>query len=103
MTGEMRWITVPEAADRARCGPKTIYRAVRSGQLRAARIGGRRELRFLESWIDLWLLGEQHHDVQNARGSTDKPSRVSGDANNSDDGDGQRPAVTSILLIGGAP
>jgi len=31
---------------------------VRSGQLRAARIGGRRELRFLESWIDDWLINE---------------------------------------------
>ena len=54
-----RWLKIGEAADRARCGPKTIYRAVRSGQLRAARIGGRRELRFLADWIDAWLIGEQ--------------------------------------------
>ncbi len=59
MSDEIRWLTVHEAADRARCGPKTIYRAVQSRQLRAARIGGRRELRFLASWIDRWLLGEQ--------------------------------------------
>ena len=58
MNDAVRWLKIDEAADRARCGPKTIYRAVRSGQLRAARIGGRRELRFLESWIDCWLLGE---------------------------------------------
>ena len=62
MSGEIRWLTVREAADRARCGPKTIYRAVRAGQLRAARIGGRRELRFLASWIDGWLIG--NHDGQ---------------------------------------
>lgn len=59
MGDETRWLKIGEAADRARCGPKTIYRAVRSGQLRAARIGGRRELRFLAAWIDAWLIGAQ--------------------------------------------
>ncbi len=58
MADAIRWLKVQEAADRARCGPKTIYRAVRSGHLRAARIGGRRELRFFERWIDDWLIGE---------------------------------------------
>lgn len=50
------WLTVSEAADRARCGVKTIYREVRAKRLRAARIGGRRELRFLPQWIDEWLI-----------------------------------------------
>ncbi len=50
------WLTVAEAAERARCGVKTIYREVRAGRLRAARIGGRRELRLLPEWIDEWLL-----------------------------------------------
>src|SRR3989442_7525896 len=59
MSEGIRWLKVGEAADRARCGPKTIYRAVRSGHLRAARIGGRRELRLLAAWIDLWLLGQE--------------------------------------------
>jgi excisionase family DNA binding protein len=63
MGDAIRWLKVREAADRARCGPKTIYRAVRSGRLRAARIGGRRELRFLESWIDEWLIGEGGADA----------------------------------------
>jgi excisionase family DNA binding protein len=60
MSDGIRWLKVREAADRARCGPKTIYRAVRSGHLRAARIGGRRELRLLDSWIDGWLLGQDN-------------------------------------------
>ena len=70
MTDSIRWLKVREAADRARCGPKTIYRAVRSGRLRASRIGGRRELRFLGTWIDLWLLDqdqewpEAHHGAE---------------------------------------
>ena len=50
------WLTVKEAAARARCGSKLIYREVRAGRLRAARVGGRRELRFLDSWIDEWLV-----------------------------------------------
>jgi excisionase family DNA binding protein len=50
------WLTVEEAAQRARCGVKTIYREVRAGRLRAARVGGRRELRLLSAWIDDWLI-----------------------------------------------
>ena len=49
------WLTVKEAADRARCGPKLIYREVKARRLKAARLGGRRELRFLAEWIDEWL------------------------------------------------
>jgi hypothetical protein len=35
---------------------KTIYREVKAGRLRAARVGGRRELRLLPEWVDAWLL-----------------------------------------------
>jgi excisionase family DNA binding protein len=50
------WLTVKEAAARARCGVKTIYREVEARRLRAARLGGRRELRLLPEWVDQWLL-----------------------------------------------
>lgn len=50
------WLTVMEAAHRARCGTKLIYREVKANRLKAARVGGRRELRFLASWIDEWLI-----------------------------------------------
>ena len=50
------WLTVEEAAQRARCGVKTIYREVHAKRLRAARVGGSRELRLLPEWIDEWLL-----------------------------------------------
>jgi excisionase family DNA binding protein len=50
------WLTVHEAADRAKCGIKTIYREVKSGRLRAAKVGGRRELRLLAAWVDEWLI-----------------------------------------------
>ena len=49
------WLTVRQAAKRAQCGPKVIYRAVNDGRLRAVAIGGRRELRFRAEWIDGWL------------------------------------------------
>jgi len=49
------WLTVREASARAKCGPKVIYSEVKASRLRAARIGGRRDLRFLASWIDAWL------------------------------------------------
>jgi excisionase family DNA binding protein len=50
------WLTVREAAHRARCGPRVIYKEVQAGRLRSARVGGRRELRLLADWIDDWLL-----------------------------------------------
>ena len=56
------WLTVKEAANRARCGPKLIYREVQAKRLRAARVGGRRELRFLAEWVDAWLT--QHVTIQ---------------------------------------
>ncbi len=50
------WLTVREAAARARCGPKLIYREVRAGRIRAAVVGNRRDLRILTEWIDDWLI-----------------------------------------------
>lgn len=50
------WLDVKEAARHAKCGKRLIYHEVQRGRLRAARIGGRRELRFLSTWIDAWLL-----------------------------------------------
>ena len=55
-TSASPWLTVKQAAERARCGTKLIYREVKAGRLRAARIGGRRELRVLAEWIDEWLI-----------------------------------------------
>ncbi len=50
------WLDVREAAARAKCGTRSIYNAVQTGTLQAAKLGGRRELRFLAEWIDAWLL-----------------------------------------------
>ena len=50
------WLTVKGAAERGNCGVKLIYREVNAGRLRAARVGGRRELRLLVEWVDEWLI-----------------------------------------------
>jgi excisionase family DNA binding protein len=52
---ELVWLTVPEAAARARVSRRIIYAEVRAGRLRAARVGGRRSLRFRPAWVDEFL------------------------------------------------
>lgn len=59
------WLTVAEAAGRARVGKKTIYKEIRAGRLRAARIGSRRDLRLLDEWIDQWLVASSTPTVVN--------------------------------------
>jgi excisionase family DNA binding protein len=49
------WFTVLQAAAAAQVGKKTIYNAVKAGRLRAARIGGGRNLRIHKDWISDWL------------------------------------------------
>ena len=49
------WLTAERAAERIGCGVKLVYREVSAGRLRAARIGGRRELRLRAEWIDDFL------------------------------------------------
>ena len=49
------WRTVKQAAARAQVGQKTIYREIAAGRIRHARIGGRREIRLRDEWIDDYL------------------------------------------------
>lgn len=49
------WRTVEELAAYAKVSKKSIYAAVASGKLRAARVGGRRDIRGKDSWTDAWL------------------------------------------------
>lgn len=55
-TVQSPWLTVAQAAKHASCGKRSIYLAVQQRKLRAARLGGRRELRFLAEWVDSWLI-----------------------------------------------
>jgi excisionase family DNA binding protein len=60
MTGRTvtEWLTAKEAAAYAKCGVQSIYNGVKRKRLRAARINGSGNLRFLAEWIDAWLLAE---------------------------------------------
>ena len=49
------WLTAREVAKRAGCGINFVYAAVRRGQLRAARLNVRGDLRIHESWVDAWI------------------------------------------------
>jgi excisionase family DNA binding protein len=49
------WLTAKEAAERLRIHRTTLYLEVRAGRCRAARIAGRRSLRFLPEWLDEYL------------------------------------------------
>lgn len=50
-----RWLRAPEAARYANVSLKFLYAAVRAGDLKVARIGTGRNVRFCEDWIDEWL------------------------------------------------
>ena len=52
------WLTVGEAAEYSGVSRDTIYTGCERGELRHARIGGRRAIRLKPEWIDGWL--EQH-------------------------------------------
>lgn len=49
------WLTSAEAAAFARRGKRFLAREVQLGRLRAAVVGGRRELLFREEWLSAWL------------------------------------------------
>jgi excisionase family DNA binding protein len=53
------WLTVKEAAARAKCGPKVIYKAARNGKLKATAIDGQRVLRMHIANFDQWLDGQE--------------------------------------------
>lgn len=65
------WLTVTQAAEYAGVSRDTIYTACERGEIRNARVSGRRTIRIRPEWIDAWL--EQH-----ATGVADRRSIASG-------------------------
>jgi excisionase family DNA binding protein len=63
------WFTVAEGAEYSGVSRDTIYTACERGELRHARVGGRRAIRLKPAWIDAWL--ERH-----ARGPEGGPERA---------------------------
>ena len=65
------WLSVSEAAEYAGLSRDTIYTACEQGELRSARVNGRRTIRIRPAWIDAWL--ERYApDVQDHRRIGDK-------------------------------
>jgi excisionase family DNA binding protein len=60
------WLNVREGAEYASVCRDTIYTACERGELRHARVSGRRKIILRPQWIDAWL--ERHApDVQGGR------------------------------------
>ena len=51
------WLDVGQGAMYARVSKKLLYRAVSSGRLKAARVGGRRQVRLRREWLDAFIEG----------------------------------------------
>jgi excisionase family DNA binding protein len=49
------WLTVLEVAGVMKCGKRLVYREIAAGRLRAAHIGGRRDIRVHRDWVDEYL------------------------------------------------
>lgn len=52
------WLDAGQGASYARVSRKLLYRAIRSGRLRAARVGGRRQVRLRREWLDAFIEGQ---------------------------------------------
>ena len=53
--GSKPWLTVAEGAEYCAVSKDTIYTACERGELRHARVGGRRTIRLRSEWLDAWL------------------------------------------------
>jgi excisionase family DNA binding protein len=56
---ESRWWSARRAATYIGAGPKEIYKAVRSGKLKAVRLNGRGDIRTTREWVDAWMEQKQ--------------------------------------------
>jgi excisionase family DNA binding protein len=52
---QAEWLTVKEAAARAKCSTRLIYENIQRGRLRASRLGTRNDIRILDAWLTAWL------------------------------------------------
>lgn len=61
------WLNVLEAAGYAGLSRDTIYTACERGELKHARVGGRRAIRLRSEWIDAWLDQHAHEPPRSVR------------------------------------
>jgi excisionase family DNA binding protein len=70
------WLTVAEGAEYSGVSRDTIYTACERGELRHARIGGRRAIGLKPAWVDEWL--ERHARGADAGGPPSRPQHTLG-------------------------
>ena len=68
-TANCGWLTVKEAAERAKVSPWTIYRACELKELRHVRLGGRRAIRLTREALDEWMLQHERAPVGEVLGA----------------------------------
>ena len=68
MRSDDPWLNADDASTYSRTTRATVYRAHRRRELRGVRIGGRRSLRFRQSWVDAWLEGPRSETERVAEG-----------------------------------
>jgi len=66
---DAKWMTVKEAADRAKLSEWSIYQGCERGEIRHIRVGGRRAIRLTPEAIDDWLLQHERAPVGAAAGA----------------------------------
>jgi len=54
-TAHTDWLTVEDAAAQIKASRRSLYRAIRAGELRAAPINGRGDLRTCRAWVSEWM------------------------------------------------
>jgi excisionase family DNA binding protein len=52
---DSRWWSAKRAAAYIGAGPKEIYKAVRTGKLKAVRLNERGDIRTTREWVDEWM------------------------------------------------
>jgi len=58
MAAESPWLTAAEAAAYLKRGRRFVLREIHAGKLRAARIGGKREILTRAEWCDAYVVDQ---------------------------------------------
>ena len=73
MADDTKWLTVKEAAARAKLSQWSIYQACERNEIRHIRVGGRRAIRLTPEALDSWLV---RHERGPSAVETGDPQRM---------------------------
>jgi hypothetical protein len=55
MSPSVQWLTLKQAGARVHRSPRFLRREIDAGRLRAAHVGGRREVLLCDEWLNAWV------------------------------------------------